>query len=63
MLQMCTPQMKGGNFRIDKDVVFFATPPFESQQNLLVLVHSQRLVVEYLIEKMSTRNFVFGYIA
>ena len=23
-----TPEMKGGNFRIDKDVVFFATPPF-----------------------------------
>ena len=23
-----TPKMKGGNFRIEKDVVFFATPPF-----------------------------------
>ena len=23
-----TPQMKGGNFRIEKDVIFFATPPY-----------------------------------
>ncbi|BCV07921.1 MAG: hypothetical protein CM15mL3_1420 [Kanaloavirus sp.] len=47
-----TPQMKGGNFRIDKDVVFFATPPFGPTGPLLVLVHNQHLVVESLIEKM-----------
>ena len=55
--------MKGGNFRIDKDVVFFATPPFGFTGTQLVSVHNQHLVVECLIEKMLTRNFVFDDIS
>ena len=56
------PQMKGGNYRIEKDVIFFATPPFgqtgpvgvSTQSTFSGRVFSRRDV---------TRNFVFDDIS
>ena len=57
-----TPQMKGGNFRIDKDVVFFATPPFGPAGPTGVSTQST-FSGRVFNRKDLTRNFVFDDIS
>ena len=56
------PQMKGGNFRIDKDVIFFATPPFGPTGPTGVSTQST-FSGRVFNRKDVTRNFVFDDIS
>ena len=56
------PKMKGGNFRIDKDVIFFATPPFGPAGPTGVSTQST-FSGRVFNRKDVTRNFVFDDIS
>ena len=57
-----TPKMKGGNFRIDKGVVYFATPPFGPTGTTGVTT-SSTFSGRIFNRRDITRNFVFDDIS
>ena len=58
-----TPQMKGGNFRIEKDVVFFATPPYGLTGGVTGVGTQSTFAGRVFSRRDITKNFVFDDIS
>jgi hypothetical protein len=58
-----TPKMKGGNFRIEKDVVFFATPPFGLAGGVAGVGTQSTFAGRVFSRRDITKNFVFDDIS
>ena len=57
-----TPKMKGGNFRIEKDVIFFATPPYGPTGGVGVGTQST-FAGRVFSRRDITKNFIFDDIS
>ena len=58
-----TPKMKGGNFRIEKDVVFFATPPFGLAGGVAGVGTQSTFAGRVFSRRDITKNFIFDDIS
>ena len=58
-----TPQMKGGNFRIEKDVVFFATPPYGLTGGVTGVGTQSTFAGRVFSRRDITKNFIFDDIS